>query len=701
MARRRSLKGKRKQAFKLKLSQSTLYSLASLGLIVIGGLILLSLARPNPTLELVFNFCWQYFGWGTFLLPFVFLSAGMMLTRLKWRVAKPSVFLGSLILLLSSIALTRAGTLGSLIWTSLSELIFGLGAGLVLLAGLVIGLVIMLETSLEDILLGLDNFKTKLSQWLSQFKNRPAMPQGNAQEGFTVKGLDTQPESKPAPVMPLPNKPLPATMSLPVTTKIGAQQKMWQYPPVSLLSDMAGGKADRGDVKQNAHIIETTLESFGIGAQVVEVNNGPAVTQYAIRIKEGTKLSKITSLQNDLALALSAPQGQIRIEAPIPGRNLVGLEIPNRSLEIVSLKKMLSSRELKQVKSKLAVALGLNVSGEPIIVDIDRMPHVLIAGSTGSGKSVAINSFITTMLFRATPEEVKFILVDPKRVELTIYNDIPHLLTPVIVEPEKVISALKWAISEMEHRYKQFAEVGARNIAGFNELSGFQAMPYIVIVIDELADIILFAPSEVEDRITRLAQMARATGIHLVLATQRPSVDVLTGLIKANINCRIAFNVNSMVDSRVIIDTPGAEKLLGRGDMLYIPPEQAKPSRIQGTFISDNDAKKLVAFLRQSETKVEYTEAVTERFPVGSLPGAAGGSQEEDPLFNEALRMVVREKKASASLLQRRLSIGYARAARILDQMQLVGAIGPGEGSKARDILIPDAEEFILSRQSQ
>jgi S-DNA-T family DNA segregation ATPase FtsK/SpoIIIE len=360
---------------------------------------------------------------------------------------------------------------------------------------------------------------------------------------------------------------------------------------------------------------------------------------------------------------------------------------------------MLSAKKMKEEKSKLAFALGLNVSGEPVITDIDGMPHVLIAGATGSGKSVCINSIISTILFRASPQEVKFILVDPKRVELTIYNDIPHLLTPVIIEPEKVVSALKWAISEMERRYKIFAEVGVRNIAGYNELSGFQALPYLLVIIDELADIILFAPSEVEDNITRLAQMARATGIHLIVATQRPSVDVLTGLIKANINCRISFNVNSMVDSRVIIDTPGAEKLLGRGDMLYIPPEQAKPTRIQGTFISEKETKKLIDFLKKSDIKVEYTEEVTKKYKAKS-PGVRGTieAEETDELFNEAVGVVVQYNRASASLLQRRLSIGYARAARILDQLERAGVVGPGEGAKARDILISNAEAFIAQR---
>ena len=290
-----------------------------------------------------------------------------------------------------------------------------------------------------------------------------------------------------------------------------------------------------------------------------------------------------------MALALAAPTGQVRIEAPIPGRSLVGIELPNRSPEFVSLRKMLESDAMKHHKSKLAVALGLDVSGNALVADIAKMPHVLIAGATGSGKSVCINAFIGSLLFRTSPAEVNLIMVDPKRVELTNYNGIPHLLCPVIVDPAKVLSALKWATAEMDRRYKLFAEVGARNIDAYNELSGFQALPYIIIIIDELADIMLYAQVEVEDAITRIAQMARATGIHLVLATQRPSVDIITGLIKANIPTRIAFAVSSMIDSKVIIDQPGAEKLLGRGDMLYIPPDQAKPTRIQGTFVSDQE----------------------------------------------------------------------------------------------------------------
>jgi len=352
---------------------------------------------------------------------------------------------------------------------------------------------------------------------------------------------------------------------------------------------------------------------------------------------------------------------------------------------------------MKKAKSKLTVALGLNVSGEPVIADICKMPHVLIAGATGSGKSVCIHSFINAILFRASPWEVKFILVDPKRVELTQYEGIPHLLTPVIVEPNKVLAALKWAISEMDRRYKLFAEVGVRNLEAYNELSGFAALPYILIIIDELADIILFSPADIEDAICRIAQMARATGIHLIVSTQRPSVDVLTGLIKANIPCRIAFNVSSQVDSRVIIDMPGAEKLLGRGDMLFIPPDQAKPTRIQGTFVSDGEIHRVIDFLKKQGLPPQYKEEVTTTTTEVRI--GEGEAEEKDELFDEAVRVIRQYDRASASLLQRRLKIGYARAARIMDQMEKAGIVGPAEGAKPREVFVKNADEYLASRQ--
>ncbi|KKR72269.1 MAG: cell division FtsK/SpoIIIE, partial [Candidatus Woesebacteria bacterium GW2011_GWA2_40_7] len=406
---------------------------------------------------------------------------------------------------------------------------------------------------------------------------------------------------------------------------------------------------------------------------------------------------KITALERDLALALAAPTGTIRIEAPIPGRSLVGIELPNRAAEFVTLKRMMESEEMQGTRSKLAVSLGFDVSGKPVVADIARMPHVLIAGQTGSGKSVCINAFLASILFRAAPTEVKLILVDPKRVELTGYNGIPHLLSPVIVEPEKVLSALRWVMAEMDRRYKLFAEAGARNIDGYNEMSGFQALPFIILFIDELADIMLFSPVEVEDAITRIAQMSRATGIHMVLATQRPSVDVITGLIKANVPSRIAFAVASQVDSRVILDTQGAEKLLGKGDMLYLPPEQAKPLRIQGAFVNDKEIEALVAFVKNQGIPTQYTDEVTTMTKAGtvSVPGVEGDT---DNLFKEAVKVVCQYDRASASLLQRRLSIGYARAARIVDQLEAAGVISVSDGSsKPREVLVQNADEFLAS----
>ena len=531
-----------------------------------------------------------------------------------------------------------------------------------------------------------------------------------AKDTLKIKGQADDKMLIKAPIVPPPMKEKSASMDgktsgkepLKISSAINTQQSiaMWDHPPLSLLSDGPGQKADRGDVRRNANTIEKTLDSFGITAKVVEVNSGPAVTQYAIQLALGTKVSKITSLSSDMALALAAPTGQVRIEAPIPGKNLVGIEIPNRGLEFVTLKHMLSSDVMKKAKSKLTVSLGLDVSGNPVVADIAKMPHVLVAGTTGSGKSVLINSWISSLLFRASPQEVKLILIDPKRVELIAYNGIPHLLVPVIVEADKILSALRWAMTEMERRYKLFAEVGVRNIDGYNELSGFQALPFIVIFIDELADIMAYAPVEVEDTICRIAQMARATGIHLVLATQRPSVDVITGLIKANVPSRIAFNVSSMVDSRVIIDMPGAEKLLGRGDMLYIPPDQSKPSRIQGTFVSEHEVEKLVDNLKEREVPVEYTEEVLTQ-PLTSMKkgGMLGATSDgKDQLFEDALRLICQHDKASASLLQRRLSVGYARAARILDQLEEEGVIGPGEGSKPRDVLVKNPDEYLALR---
>jgi S-DNA-T family DNA segregation ATPase FtsK/SpoIIIE len=695
-------KGRRRAPFKLKLKKDTLYSIASVILMAISAIIIFSFTGQGTLLNSMNQSLASNFGFATLFMPFIFVSAGLMMTQLNWKVARPNVFFGSLLIFTSILGLGRSGSIGKEIFLNLAVLVHSIGATILFFAVGLIGFTILTETPLSEIMLFISKIFSgfKSPRFSSKTKKSTISFESNKKSGFTIKGT---PEADPSEKKDskADSKKSSQDKKEDFSTQIianqpGAEPTVWKFPSLDLLEDKIGGEADRGDIKKNAGIIEDTLDHFGIKTRVTEVNLGPAVTQYALEIKPGTKLSKISALQNDLALALAAPRGQIRIEAPIPSRSLVGIEIPNRTPEFVPLKRMLTS-DLKKDKSKISVALGLNVSNEPIVADVKKMPHILIAGATGSGKSVCINAFIATILFRASPNEVKFILVDPKRVELTPYNGIPHLLTPVIVEPEKVVSALKWSLAEMERRYKLFAEVGVRNIESYNEFSGFHALPYIMIIIDELADIMLFAPSEVEGTITRLAQMARATGIHLILATQRPSVDVITGLIKANIPCRIAFNVTSMVDSRVIIDTPGAEKLLGRGDMLYIPPEQSKPTRIQGAFVSDKEIKNLIGFLKTSGMEPQYTEEVTTKYNASKVAGATGMGDDTDELFEDAIRLVIEYDRASASLLQRRLSVGYARAARIIDQLQAVGAVSVQDGSKPREVLIKNADEFIQS----
>jgi S-DNA-T family DNA segregation ATPase FtsK/SpoIIIE len=697
MARRSGSFG-RKNNYGIKLKKSTMYSISAVLLFVTAGLIWLSFIRQGLILTQINNFLVSQIGVVPVgFLPFPFIVAGLMVSKIKFALSEPHVFLGSLLVIAFLTGLLRSGDLGVDAWQGSSLFLSAPGAFLFLLAGLSIGFIVMFNVPFEDVLkffVGIFSAVFSRPKKADVALSKPMKVGGMTQQASFIDNskaeIKTTGMTNKSPVPPSGGKPAQAFSPAPAA----ATDKVWHYPPLSLLSENISGKADRGNVNQNAATIEKTLEAFGIIAKVVEVNLGPAVTQYAIEVAIGTKLSKISALSNDLALALAAPTGQIRIEAPIPGRALVGIELPNRSPEFVSLRKVLESDVMKHHKSKLAVAMGLDVSGSPVVADIGRMPHTLIAGSTGSGKSVCINAFIASLLFRTSPQELNLIMVDPKRVELTGYNGIPHLLSPVIVDPDKVLSALKWATAEMDRRYRLFAEVGVRNIEGYNEMSGFQAMPYIVILVDELADIMLFAPVEVEDAITRIAQMARATGIHLVIATQRPSVDIITGLIKANIPSRIAFAVSSMIDSRVIIDQPGAEKLLGRGDMLYVPPDQAKPTRIQGAFVSDKEIRQLIDFLKKQGVQPQYTDEITSQpINVGRKNGRgstfiAPNGEDRDPLFEEAFRMIIQNDNASASFLQRKLSIGYARAARILDELQQVGIIGPADGSKAREILI-------------
>jgi S-DNA-T family DNA segregation ATPase FtsK/SpoIIIE len=471
-----------------------------------------------------------------------------------------------------------------------------------------------------------------------------------------------------------------------------AVERSWELPGLELLADAPESSAAQMDLTAKGQRIRETLAHFGIGVKVARIQEGPVVTQYALDVDPGIKLSRIEGLSDNLALALAARS--IRIEAPIPGEPYVGVEIPNSAFDLVTLKEVLASRNHVDAskKSKLAFALGQDVAGQPFSADLSKMPHLLIAGATGSGKSVCVNALIDSLLMNATPAEVKLILIDPKRVELAQYKGIPHLLCEVIVEPDKAVNALKWTVATMESRYHEFAARGVRNIAGYNEAirPGQPRMPYIVIIIDELADLMMVSAYEVEATITRIAQLARATGIHLVVATQRPSVQVITGLIKANIPSRIAFAMTSGIDSRTILDTTGAEDLLGRGDMLYQPIDAPRAVRLQGVLVTDREIEAVARHWR-AQGGPQYRPEVTAPRRGGKEGGRPGEDDEDDDadaLLTQAVDIVRRSDKASASLLQRRLRIGYARAARILDQMEDRGIVGPADGSRFREVLV-------------
>lgn len=468
----------------------------------------------------------------------------------------------------------------------------------------------------------------------------------------------------------------------------------YQVPPIELLSSpkQNSQKHEKGQISSNARKLEQTLLSFGVKAKVNEVHLGPAVTKYEVQPDIGVKVSKIVNLADDLALALAAKD--IRIEAPIPGKSAIGIEVPNQEVAMVGLREVLEAGKKKD-EHILSVALGRDISGEPVLASLNKMPHLLVAGATGSGKSVCINGIITSILMKAKPHEVKLMMIDPKMVELNVYNGIPHLLTPVVTEPKKASQALKKAVAEMERRYDLFSHSGTRNIEGYNDLIRKQneknnekqpTLPYIIVIVDELADLMMVASSDVEDAITRLAQMARAAGIHMIIATQRPSVDVITGVIKANIPSRIAFGVSSQTDSRTILDSGGAEKLLGRGDMLFIPVGANKSTRIQGAFVSDEEVEAVVNAVIAQQKANYQEEMMPEEVPEVE-------SEVQDDLYDDAVSLVMQMNSASVSMLQRRFRIGYTRAARLIDEMEVRGIVGPYEGSKPREVLVDRREE--------
>jgi DNA segregation ATPase FtsK/SpoIIIE, S-DNA-T family len=472
----------------------------------------------------------------------------------------------------------------------------------------------------------------------------------------------------------------------------------WKLPSIALLDTVTARRERMADeIKRNVKIIETTLATFGVECKVIGVNPGPAVTQYEIQPGSGVQVKRITALSNDLSLALAA--APLRIEAPIPGKSAVGIEVPNKSASLVTIREVLETAAFREGTHKLALALGNDVSGQSIVGDLTRMPHLLIAGATGQGKSVCINALITSLLFQVTPDHLRLLLIDPKRVELTNYNGLPHLALPVLVESHQAAAALRWAVAEMDRRYKLFSAEGVRNIAAYNEKATqrlARQIPYVVIVIDELADLMMVAAGEIEELICRIAQLARAVGIHLVIATQRPSTDIITGLIKANIPSRIAFAVGSQVDSRVILDTGGAEKLLGRGDMLYQPVDAGKPTRIQGAFVSDPEVESVVNFWR-SQGPPRYMEEILEEGAGTEWERGETLERKLDPLFARAARAVAAEGGASVSLVQRKFNVGYSRAGRIVDQLAEHRVIGGYQGSKSREVLmnLPDVDDLL------
>ncbi len=633
------------------------------------------------------------FGYGYYLFPLCLVLLGISFLRF----ARPNIIgnrlIGDLALLLGSLGLVNVlfgdragGSMGYFISLPLLKIFDVYPSVLFLTAVIVIATLVVFDTTFtlawtlfgrpiggwfrkKEILTA-----TKVEPWVSESKGSTLTPETDAQ---LITG-----------------KAKPSTEGLALPDEFGAlmnklvrrRTTAFEPPPLTLL-ERDTGKPGGGDIKANTTIIKRTLQNFGIIVEMDEVSIGPSITRYALKPAEGVKLSRIVALQNDLALALAAHP--LRIEAPIPGRSLVGIEIPNSTKSTVGLASLLSAREFTESPHPLLVSLGRGISGPAHFANLAKAPHFLIAGATGSGKSVVIHTFITSLLYRSLPESLRFIMIDPKRVELTIYNKTPHLLTPVITDPKKAILSLKWAIKEMERRYTILERHAVRDVQSYHQnISEGETMPYIVIIIDELADIMASYPRELEAAIVRLAQMSRAVGIHLILSTQRPSVEVITGLIKANIPSRIALQVASQIDSRTILDMGGAEKLLGAGDMLYLAGDMSKPLRLQSAFISEREVKEVVKWLA-----THYGDELLDEIAMGEtdMSGTPIWDDSEtvdadDPLYEEARELVMESGKASASYLQRRLKVGYARAARLLDMLEERKVIGPGAGAKAREV---------------
>lgn len=697
-----------------RLSNERKLDVVGIGLAFVGIIILLGLISANRSAIVggAIFFLAQIFGWGVYILPLGLLVFGLWLVFRKIERIPPLSIeraAGSVILFFwlltvlhsfvataetaEAIALTGAGGgyFGGLFQRILWAAVGGGGTFIALIAWLIFGVAVLLDKPVADLFFWIAPLTAKLRQLLRKpiAPPTPLDPASVSTEDFTPIDPNTMPKVTTTEVPVQPTR-----------TTSGATVINWTLPSVSDILDSGNAPSINEDfIQQRARLIEETLASFGAPAQVVAISRGPSITQFGVEplflesrggIRTKVRVSKIASLSDDLALALAAPR--IRIQAPVPGHSYVGIEVPNEEMAMVALRDILETEVYKNNKKPLNFALGRDVAGMPVIASIEGMPHLLIAGTTGSGKSVCVNSILTCMLLYNTPDDLRLVLVDPKRVELTGYNGIPHLLGPVVVEMDRVIGALQWMTREMDKRYHMFAQVGSRNITDYNakmKLQGQKKLPYLVIIIDELADLMMIAPDETEKTITRLAQLSRATGIHMMLATQRPSVDVVTGLIKANFPARIAFAVASNTDSRVILDQPGAERLLGRGDMLYQAPDAPSAARLQGVFVSDSEIQSLVEYWR-TQAGGGSTYAVAGGMPADSIPENVPLKQaplwekekvDGDPLYDEAVAIVRKEGRASVSMLQRRLRIGYTRASRIVDMMEDKKIVGPPEGA--------------------
>jgi S-DNA-T family DNA segregation ATPase FtsK/SpoIIIE len=730
----------RKKSLKFKLKADTFKSIIGIVLIFFSALSYVAFVLPDYSVNSTINAVYRrFFGYTAYLFPLVILFLGLLLVGFRWRLLQARIFFGVLSIVVSLSALLHVfysgkegykvavrgdggGLIGYKLSQGLSDAISTYGAFFVYALILLVGVLLVTDVSTERVI----EFVNKLVDKVKGVKMpsfKLNFPSTNSSIANTTPAtiveadavvINEEPKSQkvaqdtsPVEILPPPSEPASQKFNgALITTETGKTElttlapaekdphslpytnKVWEYPSHELLVEAPHVTFDTNEVKRRQKTIEETLKSFGIRVDQAGYNVGPTVTQYAYSVPPGTRIAKINNLQVDLAMALESPTGSVRLEIPIPGRNAIGVEVPNLIKSFVYFKDILQSDQMKAMKSKIGVGLGKDVGGMVRTYDISKMPHLLVAGATGSGKSVFLHSIMFSILYRASPQEVKFILIDPKRVELLNYNGIPHLISPVITDMEKAPSAFRWAVNEMTRRYQLFEKARARNIDAYNEKSGFQALPHIIIMVDELADLMVVDPSSVEHSIVRLSQLSRATGIHMILTVQRPSTDILTGVIKANIPCRAAFNVTSQVDSRVIIDQAGAEKLVGRGDMLFVPPDVSKPIRIQGCWISDGEISKLVDWLRNTGFIPDYKEEVLDTPDEEKKLGATIDGKEVDERYEEAKDVVITTGKASTSFLQRRLSLGYARAARIMDQLQENGVISAQEAGRERQVLV-------------